>query len=84
MLGTHLLWAANFFGQMPDIRLIFNAGYLAHVRYPANYRISGRITGYPALKISRIFGILIDLISSILQDIENCRISCKTGYPAQP
>ena len=34
-------------GRIPDIQLIYNAGYpipagyLANVRYPANYRISG-------------------------------------------
>ena len=53
---TFLFLAGYFFGRIPNIRLISNAGYpvparyLAIVRYPANYRISGRITGFLALK----------------------------------
>ena len=65
---------------MPDIRLISNDGYpvpaenLANVRYPANYRLSG----YKALKISRISVIRILSISGIRPDIENCQISGPT------
>ena len=58
---------------MPDIR--YPAVYLANVRYPANYQISGRITGYPALEISCISGTWIVAISGIRTDIENGRIS---------
>ena len=36
-----VLFLVGFFGLIPDIRLIYNAGYLANVRYPANYQISG-------------------------------------------
>ena len=71
-------------GRIPDIRLIFNAGYLANVLYPANYRISVQITGYPALEISWISGIRIVSISGILPDIENGLISGYTGYPSKP
>ena len=40
-------------------------GYLANVRCPANYRICCRITGFSALKISRISVIRIVSISGI-------------------
>ncbi len=34
------------FGRIPDIQLIIYAGYPVLARYPADKRISGRITGY--------------------------------------
>ena len=49
--------------RTPDIRLIFNAGYLIirpDIRKFAGYRTFARYpagTGYPALEISRISGI---------------------------
>ena len=43
-----------------------------------------QITGYPALKISRISGIRIVWITFIRPNIENCRISGQTEYLAQP
>ena len=57
-------------GRIPDIRLIFNAGYpvgyLANIRYPANYRISS-------------IGNQLDIRNpdsfNIREDIENGRIS---------
>ncbi len=61
----HRVGPDTFLGRIPDIRLISNAGYLANVRYPENYRISGRNSEYPALKISQITGIRIVLISGI-------------------
>ena len=51
--SMYLALAGSFFGRIPDIRLIYNAGYpvpagyLANIRYPANYRISGvKSAGY--------------------------------------
>ena len=79
-------WIGYFFDRILDIPLISNAGYpvptgyLANIRNPENYRIFGWITGYPALKISRISGILIVLISGTRSDIDNGRISGPTLF----
>ena len=68
----------------PDIRypdsfnIRYPAWYLANARYPANYRISGRITGYQAVEINRISGVRIVSISVNRPDIENGRISGPT------
>ena len=54
-------------GRIPDIRLIYNAGYLVSGRlmklagYPENYRIFGRITGIrnqPGIRCLNSFNIL--------------------------
>ena len=45
--------------RIPDIRLIIYSGYPALTGYPADYRISGRITGYCGKKQTfyhKIFG----------------------------
>ena len=80
---SFFVWLGRIlFDWIPDIRQIYNSGYLANVRYPANYWVSGRIIGYPALKISRISGIWIVSMSSIRQntrtDIRPNRISGPT------
>ena len=47
-------------------------------------KITGYPAGYLALNFRQISGIKIVSISGIRPDIENSRISGRTGYPAQP
>ena len=76
-------WAGYFFGRIPDIRLIYNAGnryssgYMANVRYPAKYWISG-------IRNQPVTGIRIVSILSIRPDIENNWLSGQTLYLAEP
>ena len=64
-------------GRIPDIRLISNDGYPVPANIWPTFDIR-QITGYTALKISRVSGIRIVSISGFRPDIENGRISGPT------